>query len=142
MNKYIEQVKIGQIDLLNTVFFSRWVVFHNKTTVFGRKMEVIYCALIKPEETSVMKFKNVTISSKYSNTKLSQVLPMAIQNNYKIPIYIYRESESHSSLYLTKDEELISFGIIHVLRSPNGVSKIECLTPSFMLVAILLWLGN
>lgn len=122
-------------------FVYRWVVFYKNTTIFSRPVEIVYCALIKPEKGPTMSFKNVTINTKYSETQVRQVLPIAIKNDFKVPFFAYQESQTNSSLYLTQKEELISFGIIHVLKDPNSASRIGYLAPSFILVSVLLWIS-
>lgn len=119
---------------------SRWAICSNKTTMFGRTVDLVYCGLIKPKEASFVTFTNVKISSTYPKAQLGQVLPIAIKNNFHIPSYVYTETETTRLVSLTKNEELISFGIIHILSS--SVSRIEVLVPSVVLVAVLVWFGN
>lgn len=100
----------------------------------------MHCALIKPEQASATQLKNITIISEYQKSAVSQVLPIAVKNHLKIPSYVYHETELGSTVYLTRPEELISIGIIHVVGGASRVAVV--LAPSVMLVTILLWLGN
>lgn len=86
-------------------------------------MEVVYCALIKTEKEPIMTFKNVTITTKYSEKQVIQVLPIAISNDFKIPVYVYEQTDVNSMLYLTQKEELVFFGIMHILQVRTSVGS-------------------
>lgn len=124
----------------NKSFYSRWAIYSNRTTILDRTVDIIYCTLIKPKEAQSVAFTNVNITSTNPKTDLGQVLPIAIKSNFHIPVYVYTETESTRSIAFTKKEELITFGIIHVLKS--SATTIHILAPSVVMVAILVWFGN
>lgn len=108
--------------------------------MFDRPVDIIYCALIKPNQAPSVTFTNVIISSTYPKTDLGQILPIAIKNDSQIPIYVYQETESTRSVSLNEKEEFVSFGIIHVLSRGSRTDSSSYVIWVVVIVIVILLL--
>ncbi|KAG5873700.1 hypothetical protein JTB14_000875 [Gonioctena quinquepunctata] len=116
----------------------RWVAIRNKTTIFNQTVDVLICALIKPNSSApTMNFKNVEISSDLGKSDAGQTLPLVLNKGYLPTSFVYEYGESGPSIRLSKEEELLVFGIVQVLN-PNGSAMSSSSSTALIVVIVLL----